>query len=62
MDPEAASTMGGSDEQSYTQTTTYEQTTTTYDEGNDTATCESTTYESATVVSETDGDDTDYDS
>lgn len=62
VDPEAASMAGGSDEQSYTQTTTYEQTTTTYDDGDDTATYESTTFELTTTASDNGVDDTGYDS
>lgn len=54
VDPEAASMTGGSDQQSYTQTNTYEQTTTSYDDGNNTATYEST--------SDIEVDDTGYDS
>ncbi|KAI4128843.1 MAG: hypothetical protein LQ347_004022 [Umbilicaria vellea] len=60
VDPEALT--GESDQQSYTQTTTYEQTTTTYDDGNDTATYESTTFESTTTASDNGVDDTGYDS
>ena len=62
VDPEAASMTGGSDQQSYTQTTTYEQTTTTYDDGSETATYESTTFDSTTAASDNDVDDTGYDS
>ena len=56
VDPEAASMGGSSDQQSYTQTTTFEETTTTYDDET-----ESATYESTTVVTD-DSADAGYDS